>query len=112
MDYQKIIILGNTTRDAEVKRSKDSGNVYADLVVACTARKEGKPVYYPVRVFGKRAQSCERIKKGDRLLVEGSLEVSEFTDAEGQERRAFRVVADTYRHIQRAERSEQPADAQ
>ena len=101
MDYQKIIILGNTTRDAEIKRAKGSGNVYADLTVACSGRKDSQTVFYPVRVFGKAAEVCEGIKKGDRILVEGSLEVSQYTDAEGRETKAYRILANTYRRLSR-----------
>ena len=101
-DYQKIIVLGNTIGEAKVKRAKDSGAVYADFTVACSGRKGGQTVFYPVRVFGKAAEACKSIKKGDRILVEGSLEVSEYTDAGGQERRAYRILATAYRWLEKS----------
>jgi single-stranded DNA-binding protein len=37
------------------------------------------------------------VKKGAKVLVEGRLDISEYTDEEGQKRMSFRVLADTYR---------------
>jgi len=48
-------------------------------------------------VFGKPAETCEMVKKGAKVLVEGKLDISEYTDKEGQKRVTFRVLADTYR---------------
>ena len=50
-----------------------------------------------MRVFGKLAETCEKVKKGARVLVEGKLDISDYTDEEGQKRMTFRVLADTYR---------------
>jgi len=48
-------------------------------------------------VFGKLAESCATVKKGVKVLVEGRLDISEYTDKEGQKRMSFRILADTYR---------------
>ena len=95
MDYQRIIIVGNATKDAEVQQPK--GKVaYADFPVAVSRTKE-QTTFFPIRVFGKLAETCENIKKGVKVLVEGRLDISEYTDKEGQKRITFRILADTYR---------------
>ena len=43
------------------------------------------------------AHPCENVKKGVKLLVDGKLDISEYTDKEGQKRISFRRLADTYR---------------
>lgn len=53
--------------------------------------------YFPIRCFGKLAESVTGIKKGTKLFVAGELEISSFTGEEGGKRMFFRVVADTYR---------------
>ena len=98
MDYTKLIIVGNLIRDAEVKQAKESGSKYADFTVA-VSRKEDQKTFYPVRAFGKLGESCEMLKKGDRVLVEGAFEVSSYEDENGDKRMNFRVVADTYRKL-------------
>ena len=95
MDYEKLILVGNTTRDATVKQPEDK-TAYADFTLAVSRTKEQK-TFFPVRVFGKLAETCERVKKGAKVLVEGRLDISEYTDEEGQKRMTFRVLADTYR---------------
>lgn len=100
MDYCKLIIVGNLTRDAEVKQARDSEARYADFTVAVSRnkRKEEK-TFYPIRAFGKLGESCTILKKGDRVLVEGQFEVSEYTDENSERRMSYRVVADTYRKL-------------
>lgn len=50
-----------------------------------------------MRVLGKLAETCEKVKKGTKVLVEGKLDILEYTDQQGQKRMTFRVLADTYR---------------
>ena len=95
MDYQEIILVGNTIKDAEVKQAKGK-SAYADFTVAVSRTKEQK-TSFPVRVFGKLAEACEGIKEGSKVLVEVRLDISEYLDRDGQRRKAFRVLADAYR---------------
>ena len=95
MDYQKIILVGNTTKDAEV-REGEGKTAYADLTLAVSRTKE-QTTFFPLRVFGKLAEACRDVKKGARLLVDGRLEISDYLDREGQKKMTFRVVADAYR---------------
>ena len=93
MDYQKMIIVGNATKDAEIHR--DEGKVaYADFTLAVSRTKE-QTTFFPVRLFGKLAEACENVKKGIKVLVDGKLDISEYTDNEGQKRITFRILADT-----------------
>jgi single-strand DNA-binding protein len=103
MDYQKLILVGNATKDAEVKQPKDK-TAYADFTLAVSRTKEQK-TFFPVRVFGKLAETCEMVKKGAKVLVEGKLDISEYTDQEGQKRMTFRVLADTYRLLSKTKKA-------
>ena len=98
MDYIKLIIVGNLIRDAEVKQAQDGGSKYADFTVAASRNGDEK-TFYPVRAFGKLGESCEMLKKGDHVLVEGEFEVSSYEDENGGKRMSFRVVADTFRKL-------------
>ena len=98
MDYNKLIIVGNLIRDAEIKQAREGESRYGDFTVAVSRNGEEK-TFYPVRAFGKLGESCEMLKKGDRVLVEGELEVSAYADENGDRRMSFRVVADTYRKL-------------
>ena len=95
MDYQKMIIVGNATRDAEVEQSEGKA-AYADFTLGVSRTKD-QTTFFPVRVFGKLAEGCENVKKGVKILVDGKLDISEYTDKEGQRRTSFRTLADAYR---------------
>lgn len=98
MDYQNISVclIGNATKDAEVKAAKESGNLYGDFTVAVRDQKQ-ETHFFPIRCFGKLAESVTYIKKGAKLFVQGELEMRSFEGAEGGKRMTFRVVANTYR---------------
>ena len=95
MDYQKMIIVGNATKDAEIHQSEGKA-AYADFAVAVSTAKD-QTTFFPIRAFGKLADTCENVKKGVKVLVEGRLDISDYTDKEGQKRMTFRILADTYR---------------
>lgn len=50
-----------------------------------------------VIMFGKLADTCTIINKGRKVLVDGELDISKYTDKEGQKRKTFRIPVDTYR---------------
>ena len=79
LDYQKITVnlIGNATRDGEVKEAKESGNRYGDFRLAVRNRND-ETTFFPVRCFGKLAESVSNIKKGTKFFVEGELEISSF----------------------------------
>ena len=88
-------IVGNATKDAEIQQSQ--GKVaYADFTIAVSLSKD-QTTFFPTRVFGKLAESCEMVKKGMKVLVDGNLDISEYTDKEGQKRMTFGILADAYR---------------
>ena len=86
---------GNATKAAEIHQSE--GKVpYADFTLAVSRTKD-QTTFLAVRVFAKLAEACQNVKKGVKLLVDGNLDISEYTDKEDQERITFRILADTYR---------------
>ena len=61
----------------------------------------------------RRTNGAEGIKKGTKVFVDGELEISSFTDDDGQKRMTFRVVAGTYRILngRRSTADEEPEAA-
>ena len=88
MDYQRIIVLGNTTAQVEVKQAK-SGTQYAQFSVAVGKGKD-KTIFFPVTLFGESAKVAgQMLTKGSRVLVEGTLDVNAKSGR-------FRVLANTF----------------
>jgi single-strand DNA-binding protein len=94
-----VVLLGNLTRDPEV-RYLPSGTPVATLGLAVTNRiKQGDewkddPCFIDVVVFGKQAESCgENLSKGQPVLVEGRLRYRSWEGQDGQKRSKHDVSA-------------------
>ena len=98
MDYQKIILIGNTT-DAPKVQKPEGKIAFADFSLAVSRGPEREVDFFPVRVFDKLADAAAKIKKGDKLLVVGRIELNRYTPEDGQPRLTVRVLADTVRFI-------------
>jgi single-strand DNA-binding protein len=51
--------------------------------------------------YGRLADMIEQLNKGDNVLVNGSLQIREFTPADGSKRRVYEVIARTIAKIDR-----------
>ena len=100
--FNKVILLGNLTRDPEV-RYIPSGTAVASFALAVNRRyKQGTETkdevsYIDIVVFGKTAENCgQYLNKGDAILVEGRLQQRRWDDKDsGQKRSKVEVVAQT-----------------
>jgi single-stranded DNA-binding protein len=86
MNYQKLIIAGNATKDAQARQSKDGEKTFATFDVGVSDGKD-KTTYFPVVVFGKQGEAVAKyVTKGRQVLVEGRVLVND--------KGYFNVVAD------------------
>jgi single-strand DNA-binding protein len=97
--FNKVILLGNLTRDPEV-RYTPNGSAVASFAIAVNRKyKQGDETkeevsYIDIVVFGKQAESCgQYIGKGDAVLVEGRLQQRRWEAEDGQKRNKVEVVA-------------------
>lgn len=101
MYLNKAIIIGNLTRDPEL-RSLPSGIQVASFSVATNrvwkdkngARQESAD-YHNVVVFGRQAEtSAQYLKKGSQVLVEGRMQTRSWDAQDGQKKYRTEIVAD------------------
>jgi single-strand DNA-binding protein len=98
--YNRIILVGNLTRDPEIKYVQ-SGSAVTKFSIAVNRRtKAGDEVMYVDIVAWdsnnyKLAEICNTyLKKGMSVLVEGRLVIRSFEDKDGNKRKATEVVID------------------
>lgn len=100
--YNRIIIMGNLTRDPDHKQLT-SGQGVCRLALATNRQFRNKQngtmvqevCYIDVDVWGPQAESCRQyLQKGRAVLVEGRLKYDSWTDNEGKTRSKHVVVAD------------------
>jgi single-strand DNA-binding protein len=57
--------------------------------------------WHSIVCYGRLADLIEQLNKGDNVLVNGSLQIREFTPADGSKRRVYEVIARTIAKIDR-----------
>lgn len=104
--FNKVILMGNLTRDPEIKQSA-SGIKVADLGLAVTetwrdrnGQTKETTCFVDVVVWDKLAELCgQYLAKGRPILVEGRLQMDEWETQQGEKRRKLRVRADTVKFL-------------
>ncbi|MCW5597692.1 MAG: single-stranded DNA-binding protein [Chitinophagaceae bacterium] len=97
----KAIILGNLTRDPEI-RYMPNGDAAATINVATNEKykdKSGEKVekveYHRIVMFGKIAEIVgEYLHKGSSAYFEGKIQTKKWTDKQGVERYTTEIIAD------------------
>src|SRR5213596_2965027 len=101
--FNKVILLGNLTRDPEV-RYTPKGSAVADLGIAVnrqytldTGEKREEVTFVDVTFWGRTAEVAgEYLKKGRSIFVEGRLQLDTWDDKQsGQERSKLKVIGET-----------------
>ena len=89
MNYQRVIVAGNATEDAQQRKAKKSNVAFVTFSIAVQTTKD-QTTFFPVMVFGKYGDTVARyITRGRQLLVEGRIET--------RENGRFNLIADQVR---------------
>ena len=91
----KVILVGNATRDAELRHTQ-SGKAVSSIRLATnrTVNGQEETQFHSVVCWDHLAETTATyVKKGDPLYVEGRLQYRTFPDEEGKERGVVEVVA-------------------
>lgn len=101
MYLNKAILIGNLTRDPEL-RAIPNGSKVASFSVATNrvwkdknGQKQENTDYHNIVVFGPQAEACgQYLKKGNMVLVEGRIQTRSWDDQAGVKKYRTEVVAD------------------
>jgi single-strand DNA-binding protein len=106
-NYNKVFLMGNLTRDPEL-RYTPKGQAVAKLGLAInrrytteTGEQREETTFVDIDAWGKQAEVISQYcKKGKPLFVEGRLKLDQWDDkTTGQKRSALRVVLDGFQFI-------------
>ncbi|MCD6085420.1 single-stranded DNA-binding protein [bacterium] len=100
MNFNRIFILGNLTRDPELRQTP-SGQSVVNFGVATNriwndkdGNRQQEVEYHNVVVFGKLAQiAAQYLTKGQLVFVEGRIRTRSWEDASGQKRNRTEIIA-------------------
>lgn len=101
MNLNRAQIIGNLTRDPEVRTTPNGQNVCSFSVATSYSYKDAngqrieKPEYHSIVTWGKLADICgQYLVKGRKVYAEGRLQTREWTTQEGQKRNRTEIVAE------------------
>ena len=100
----KVILIGNLTRDPEVRYSP-KGVAIAQIGFALNetrtdeqGNKKQKSMFIDLVAFGKRAETmAQYLRKGAKIAVEGKLDQQTWDDKQtGQKRTKIQIIVDNF----------------
>jgi single-strand DNA-binding protein len=99
--YNRVILLGNLTRDPEL-RYIPSGMAVTDIGLAVNDRRKNangewveEVTFVDVTVWGRTAEvMSEYLSKGSPVFIEGRLKLDSWEDKDGQKRSKLKVTCE------------------
>jgi single-strand DNA-binding protein len=106
-NINRVVLLGNLTRDPELRHTPSGTAVCSLRIAVNTRRKDGatgewteKPNYFDITVWGNQGENCAQyLAKGRPVAVDGRLEWREWDDKEGNKRQAVDIIADSVQFL-------------
>jgi single-strand DNA-binding protein len=101
MNLNKAMIIGNVTRDPEL-RNTPSGQSVASFSVATnlvwtdqSGQQQKKAEFHNVIAWRKLAEVCSKyLRKGSKVFIEGRLQTTDWTGQDGVKRYRTEIVAE------------------
>jgi len=113
----RIILLGRLVKDPDVKVTT-SGKTVCTFTLAVDrpfSGKDGKREadFINIQTWNKTAELIGNyVSKGQRLLVDGRLQIRSYDGKDGRKHYATEVIADRVEFIERKEKSAQKAESE
>jgi single-strand DNA-binding protein len=113
MSLNKCMIIGNLGRDPEM-RYTPSGQAVTQFTVATNRRWrdqqdewQEETEWFRVVVWGQQAErTAERLRKGNKVYIEGRIQTRQWEDQSGQKRYTTELVANQVTSLERRERED------
>ena len=99
----KVILIGNATRDAELQHTQ-TGKAVSAIRLATNRQVKGEEEtqFHTIVCWDRLAETtAEYVKKGDPLYVEGRLQYRSYQDEEGATRGSCEIVAEDVQFLSR-----------
>ncbi|VVM07912.1 single-stranded DNA-binding protein [Methylacidimicrobium tartarophylax] len=114
-DLNRVFLIGNLTRDPEV-RYTPKGTAVGDLSVAVNTSVRGQDgqvkeetCFVDIVAWGRQAEtSKEFLHRGSPIFVEGRLQFEQWETREGEKRSRLRVRAERIQFLARGRSAENP----
>ena len=109
VEMNRVILLGRLARDPEVRYTQSAEPLAVCRFAVAVERpysknrQENEPTadFINCVCFGKRGESINQyFRKGNRIAVQGRLQVSNYTDQQGNKRSSTDVVVEDFEFVE------------
>lgn len=106
-NYNKVILMGNVTRDLQLKYLPNGNTAVVDFGLAVNRKyttgggeKKEDVLFVDCSAFGKQAETLNQyVTKGKPLMIEGRLRMDSWEDKSGGKRTKISVVVENFQFI-------------
>ncbi len=114
-NVNKVMLLGNLTRDVELRHTP-KGTAVAEVGMAVNRARKGENgekveevTFVDVTLWGRQAELAgEYLRKGRSVFIEGRLQLDSWTDPEGGKRSKLKVIGENMQFIGGGEKPSGP----
>lgn len=93
--YNRIILVGNLTRDPEIRYTQSGKGVTKFSLAVNNPRNKEETTFVDIVAWDRLGETCNTyLKKGTNVLVEGRLVIRSYDDKDGNKRKSTEVVID------------------
>jgi single-strand DNA-binding protein len=93
--YNRVILVGNLTRDPEIRYTQSGKAVTKFTLAINNPRNKEETTFVDIVAWDRLGETCNTyLKKGSSALVEGRLVIRSYDDKDGNKRKATEVVID------------------
>jgi single-strand DNA-binding protein len=101
--FSRVVLVGNLGRDPEM-RYLPSGDPVVNFSIAVSRRRRGQDGnmqeetdWYRINCFRRNAEIADQyLRKGSQVLVDGQLQIRQYTGNDGVERTSVEVNCDNF----------------
>jgi single-strand DNA-binding protein len=106
--YNRIVLVGNLTRDPEIRYVDGGGKAVTKFSIAVNRKSKAgdETMFVDIVAWERLGEICNQyLKKGMSALVEGRLSIRKYDDKDGNKRTAVEVVASDMQMLDSKNRS-------
>lgn len=96
----KTILIGNLTKDVDLRFAAGSGNAVAKFSVAVARVKKGETDFINCIAFGKTAETISQyFFKGSKIAIDGHIQTGSYDNKDGQKVYTTDVIVDRFEFV-------------
>ena len=104
----KLILIGNLTKDPELNFTAGSGIAVARFTVAVARMKKGESDFPSCIAFGKTAETISQyFFKGSKIAIEGHIQTGSYDAKDGTKRYTTDVIVDRFEFVESSKNNNQ-----